>query len=101
MASVLVSHAAREDLVHIQEYIREDLMAPDAAKRILGALRTSIESLAAFPERGKPLDSVLSVHTDFRFLVCEHYRIFYLTDGESVEVVRILHMLQDYMRVLF
>jgi len=34
-------------------------------------------------------------------LVCKNYRIFYLTDGATVEVVRILHNLQDYMRALF
>ena len=101
MASVIVSRAACEDLLNIQKYIRDDLMAPDAAKHILSTLRTAIESLETFPERGKSLDRILYVHTGFRFLVCEHYRIFYLTDGEKVEIVRILHMLQNYMQVLF
>ena len=51
---------------------------------------------------GNPaLDAVLSVHTDYRFLVCENYRIFYLCEANQVEVVRVLHMLQDYMRALF
>lgn len=60
-----------------------------------------IESLRDMPERGMPLDAVLSVHTDYRFLVCENYRIFYLCEGDQVEVVRVLHTLQDYMRALF
>ena len=101
MANVIVSPAARKDLVGIRDYISDELANPDAALRILRLFRTSIENLRDMPERGKPLDAVLSVHTDFRFLVCENYRIFYLCQGNQVEVVRVLHTLQDYMRALF
>ena len=91
MANVIVSPAARRDLIGIRDYISDELANPDAALRILKLLRTSIESL----------DAVLSVHTDYRFLVCENYRIFDLCEGDQVEVVRVLHTLQDYMRALF
>jgi len=101
MANVIVSPAARRDLIGIRDYISDELANPDAALRILKLLRTSIESLQDMPERGTPLDAVLSVHTDYRFLVCENYRIFYLCEGDQVEVVRVLHTLQDYMRALF
>ncbi len=101
MANVIVSAAARRDLIGIRDYISDDLANPDAALRILKLLRTGIESLRDMPERGKPLDAVLSVHTDYRFLVCENYRIFYLCEGNQAEVVRVLHALQDYMRALF
>ena len=43
----------------------------------------------------------VSVHTDYRLLACENHRIFYLCEGDRVEVVRVLHTLQDYMRALF
>lgn len=101
MKNVIVSRMARADLIGIHDYIHDELSNPDAALRILGLLRQAIESLRDMPERGKPLDSVLSVHTEYRFLVCENYRIFYLFDGDRVEVVRVLHDLQDYMRALF
>ena len=106
MANVIVSPAARRDLIGIRDYISDELANPDAAQRILKLLRTSIESLRDMPERGMPLDAVLSVHTDYRFLVCENYRVFYLCEvylceANQVEVVRVLHMLQDYMRALF
>ena len=98
---MIVSPAARRDLISIRDYISDELANPDAALRILKLLRASIESLRDMPERGKPLDAILSVHTDYRFMVCENYRIFYLCEGERVEVVRALHTLQDYMRTLF
>lgn len=101
MTSVILSPTARKDLIGIRDYISDELANPDAALHILKQLRNSIESLRDMPERGKPLDAVLSVHTDYRFLICESYRIFYLYDGDRVEVVRVLHTLQDYMRALF
>ncbi|MGI6174278.1 MAG: type II toxin-antitoxin system RelE/ParE family toxin [Christensenellales bacterium] len=101
MAKVVVLRAARNDLIHIQSYIRDELLNPDAARHVLGELRKAIANLQEMPDRGKPLDSVLSVHTEYRYLVCEQYRIFYLSNGDTVEIVRILHTLQDYMRVLF
>ena len=101
MIQVIVSRTARADLINISSYVREELASPMAAARIMGKLKKSIESLREYPEKGKPLDANLPVHTDYRFLVCENYRIFYLFDGSSVEVVRVLHTLQDYMRALF
>jgi len=101
MTSVVISRAARKDLIGIRDSIRDELVNPDAATRIVRELKQSILELAELPQRGKPLDAVLSVHTEYRFLVCESYRVFYLYDGDTVEVVRILHTLQDYMRALF
>ena len=101
MAEVIVSRLARNDLVHIRDYIQNELSNPDAALRIMVQLKQAMESLQTMPERGKPLDAILAVHTQYRFLVCESYRIFYLYDAQQVEVVRVLHTLQDYMRALF
>lgn len=98
---MIVSPAARRDLIGIRDYVSDELANPDAALRILKLLRDSIESLRDMPERGKPLDAVLSIHTDYRFLIGENYRIFYLCEEDQVEVVRVLHTLQDYMRALF
>jgi plasmid stabilization system protein ParE len=101
LAEVIVSRLARNDLVHIRDYIQNELSNPDAALRIMAQLKQAMESLQTIPERGKPLDAILAVHTQYRFLVCESYRIFYLYDAQQVEVVRVLHTLQDYMRALF
>ena len=101
MAEVIVSRLARNDLVHIRDYIQNELSNPDAALRIMAQLKQAMESLQTMPEHGKPLDAILAVHTQYRFLVCESYRIFFIYDGQKVEIVRVLHTLQDYMRALF
>ena len=101
MPKVIVSREARRDLEGIRAYIRDDLANPDAARRILGELKKCVLSLSSMPGRGKPLDALLSVHTNYRYLVCENYCVFYLTGEAETVVVRILHQRQDCLRALF
>ena len=101
MPNVILSKVARQDIRAIREYIRNELENPDVARDTIKALRDTVSSLSEMPERGVPLDTILPVHTDYRFLVCKNYRVFYLHGGNTVEVVRVLHALQDYMRALF
>ena len=42
MARVIVSKEARSDPVSIRDYIRDELLSPDAAQRILAELKKSI-----------------------------------------------------------
>ena len=101
MPQVRVSKAARADLISIRAYITDELINPDAAAHVLSELRKSILSLAEFVNRGNPLDALISVHTNYRYLVCENYCIFYLADEKEVIIVRILHQRQDCLRALF
>ena len=101
MPQVRVSKAARADLVSIRAYIMDELCNPDAAAHVLSELRKSVLSLGEFANRGKPLDALISVHTNYRYLVCENYCIFYLADDREVIIVRILHQRQDCLRALF
>ena len=101
MAKVVVSPEARNDIISAAAYIRDELCNPDAAKRIVGELRKTITGLREMPARGISLDSIIAVHTEFRFLPCENYRIFYVLNDDTVEVIRIIHMRQNYMKVLF
>ena len=101
MAKVTLSKEAQRDIIAIRNYIRDELCNPSAAKHIIACLKKSIQSLEKFSGRGRPLDALLSVHTEYRYLVCENYCIFYLEDNEPVIIVRILHQRQDSLRALF
>lgn len=101
MAQVTLSREAQRDLVSIRNYIRDELCNPGAARRIIACLKQSVQSLAKFSGRGRPLDALLPVHTEYRYLVCENYCIFYLEGNDQVIVVRILHQRQDCLRALF
>ena len=99
--SIIVSKEARKDLVLIRQYIREELCNPDAAVRIIGMLKKSMASLSDFPGRGRPLDALIPVHTEYRYLVCENYCVFYLSNDSDIVVVRVLHQRQDCLKALF
>ena len=100
MSKVTVSRQARKDLVSIHQYILNELDNPQAANRIIHELRLAIEGLNTFPRRGKLLDALISVHTEYRYLPCENYCIFCLENDDNVIIVRILHQRQDYLRAL-
>lgn len=101
MAKVIVSREARTDLEEISSYIRDELLNPDAAVKLMGELRQKIQSLSEFAERGTPLNAVLAVHTGYRFLSSGSYMIFYQVIDGCVEVVRILNSRQNYVKALF
>lgn len=101
MPKLVVSKEARNDLIAIRKYIREELENPSAAARIIQRLKESTEQLRDYPGIGKPLDALIPVHTEYRYLVCENYCIFYLTNEQETMVIRILHQKQDCLRALF
>ncbi len=100
MARVFVSQEAQRDLRSIRSYIRDELCNPEAARRIIARLKKSIQTLDQFAGRGRPLDALIAVHTEYRYLVCEQYCIFYLESGDNVIVVRVLHQRQDCIQAL-
>lgn len=101
MPKITVSKEARKDLIAIRQYIHDELCNPDASQRVISALKKSILSLADFSNRGRPLDALIPVHTEYRYLVCENYCVFYLASGDEVIIVRILHQRQDCLKALF
>ena len=101
MAKVIVSREARKDLIAIRMYIRDELLNLTVTDRSLHELRRAAEGLQSFPRQGKSLDAMITVHTEYRYLPCENYCIFYLENNEKVVIVRILHQKQDYLRALF
>ena len=100
MAGLHISESAAQDLTQIRDYIKDELQNPAAARRIIGEIKKSILSLSSFPLRGQPLDALISVHTEYRYLVCENYWIFYLTSESDVFIVRVLPQKQDCLRAL-
>jgi len=101
MAKIVISKEARKDLVSIRQYIHDELSNPDASRRVIAALKKSIQSLTDLSSRGRPLDALIPVHTEYRYLVCENYCVFYLASMEEVIIVRILHQRQDCLKALF
>lgn len=96
-----MSPAAFDDLEAIKKHIEEKLQNPPAAKNILLDIMNSIKSLDGLPERGAPLDTLVSVKSDYRFIQSHNYIIFYRIDESRIIIVRVLYKRRDFMRVFF
>lgn len=101
MNKLHVSPEAQRDLRSIKNYIAEELGNPAAAQNVLMQIVKRIRTLLEFPELGAPLESILGIQTEYRFLVCGSYIIFYRYDEARAYVDRILYNKRDYMKILF
>jgi toxin ParE1/3/4 len=95
------SHEAREDLRQIREYISVDLDNESSAAKVVGNIVNNIGRLADYPKIGAPLVSRISEETDYRYLVCGNYNVFYRIETQTVKVVRILNARRNFMTILF
>ena len=96
---IRVNPVAIADVQKIKTYIAED--NPQAAARMGNILYSRIEKLADFPEMGASLSSKIDIKTDYRYLVCGTYLIFYKIEGEFISVYRVLNGVRDYLSILF
>lgn len=88
-------------MVEIKSYISQDLCNQQAAENLVSKIINKISDLSDHPGVGSPLSSVVDINTDYRFLVCANYLIFYRCEDEIVFVSRILYGRRDYTRILF
>ncbi|ACL21318.1 addiction module RelE/StbE family toxin [Desulfitobacterium sp. LBE] len=96
---IRINPMAIADVQEIKTYIAED--NPEAAIQMGAVIYSKIENLADFPEMGVSLGAKINLKTDYRFLVCGAYLVFYKIEGEFVSVYRILNGARDYLTVLF
>ena len=95
------SPEAKNDLVKIGEYIAAELANPTAATNVVSKITKRIRELEKFAEIGAPLSSIINVDTDYRFLVCGNYIVFYRTAANNVWIGRVLYGKRDYLSILF
>ncbi|MHB1254324.1 MAG: type II toxin-antitoxin system RelE/ParE family toxin [Candidatus Humimicrobiaceae bacterium] len=101
MYKLKISPEAKDDLVEIKSYISQDLCNQQAAENLVSKIINKISGLSEHPGIGAPLSSEVDINTDYRFLVCANYLIFYRCEDEIVFVSRILYGRRDYTRILF
>lgn len=101
MYKLKISPEAKNDLVEIKSYISQELCNPQVATNMVSKITEKIRGLLEHPGIGSPLSSVVDIHTDYRFLICANYLIFYRYEDETVFVLRILYSRRDYIHILF
>lgn len=96
-----VNLEAINDLGSIKKYIRDELCNPTAADRIVNEIVKAYKGLKDFPKKGPELNTVIPIQTDYRYLVCESYYIFYKLSEDTVSVYRIINARREFIRILF
>ena len=101
MMKLRINPEVIEDIAEIKQYVREELCNLTAADRIAKRIVSAYKGLKTAPFIGAPLDSVLEVKTDYRFLVCGNYLIFYKVKDDVISIYRVMNGRRDYCRQLF
>lgn len=101
MNKLFYSPEAMSDLDGIWNYIYEDLKNPAAARNTVEGIMDTIEKLKEFSEIGTSLTVITEFESDYRFLVCGNYLVFYRVTESAVSIDRILYGGRDYLRILF
>ena len=100
MLKLRINPKAVEDLKSIRDYISNELENPVAAKDTINDIIEAYEKLLYFPCMGRKLSSKISIQTDYRYLVCNQYIVFYKCNEEHVSIYRILSSKRDYLHIL-
>ena len=95
-----VTPGAIDDIAEIKKYISEEYGNPVAANRVAEKIKKSYKQLKTSPYIGKRLNAVSDIRSDYRFLVCGNYLIFYTTEENLISIHRVIHGKRDYCRLL-
>ena len=101
MAEIKFSPEVLADLKEIKAYIENELLNEQAAADAIVDIVKHIRQLADFPESGAPLSSVIQLDTNYRYLSCGSYTVFYRYENGFAFIDRVLYGRRDYMRILF
>lgn len=101
MFDLFVTDEARNDLKEIRDYISIKLENEKSAIKIVGSIIRRMSQLKDMPEIGTPLSLRVNFETDYRYLVCGNYNVFYRIETDTVKIIRVLNARRDFMAILF
>jgi toxin ParE1/3/4 len=98
MARLIISSAAKRDLVEIGLYIARQSGSPERADKFLDSLSRTCETLASQPEMGQlRTEFTAGQYRSFSF---GNYVIYFCSIPDGIQVARILHGARDHDALL-
>lgn len=101
MHKLRINPIAMQDLHDIKEYITKEFDNSNAAVDVITNIMGCYEKLKEFPLLGTELSSKIDIPTDYRYLICGNYIVFYKNDDAHVSIYRVLYSRRDYIKILF
>ena len=92
---IKITDWAEQDLEACADYIVHQLKNPSAAIGIVKGIRKRIGDLTTFPERNALDDDSVLASLGVRMDYYKNYKIYYIVDGDTIYIIRILHMRVD------
>ena len=89
----------RQDMNKIYLYIAETLKAPQAAGNLLDDIEESVNRLATFPLAYRIFQHVPPLPEEFRMMPVKNYAVFYVVQGDTVEMRRIVYARMDLTKL--
>lgn len=93
-----ITEIAEQDLFDTVEYIALD--NPSAALQLADEIEQSILRLENFPLLGVIPKNRRLARKGYRILIVDDYLVFYVIDGETVEIRRIFSGKRNYIKLL-
>ncbi len=100
--SVMMSAAAAEDIGGIADYIANTLLEPETAAKLIGRLKTAVNSLETMPERHPLVADTYLALRGIRMICVDNYCVFYTVDKaeHNVTIIRIIYKKRAWERLL-
>ena len=94
---VRITRQAREHLRGIKKYIAEELLAPDAAKNTIAAIKKEIKSLDKMPERIKLTEEEPWRSEGIHRMRVKNYYVYFWIDDENdrVQVTSVVYVARN------
>ena len=89
---------AKRDLERFREFMRSNNISPDQINHILSGMLYSIQNLKGNPRLGYSIGAKYGYTTPYRAYITDPYIVIYKITGNEVEIRRIYHQREDYIR---
>lgn len=97
MLKLRINPLVTADLRGIYDYIAEDNQ--EYAVKTIQEIYGKFENIQMFPGIGTDLSKRVKFLTDYKYAIWENYVIIYKTNGEYVEIYRVVNRYQDITRI--
>ncbi|GHU16412.1 hypothetical protein FACS189450_07980 [Spirochaetia bacterium] len=100
MYKLIFGKTFREDVKSSVNYIRQTLQAPVAAGRLKDEIKKTYKTIRDTPFIYPVVPNEYLASLGFRFTMVKNYMMFYIVEGNQINIVRFLYGHRDWINIL-